>query len=265
MSKVNKKNVDEEIKIDTAYNKSFDEIMNEILGEENENKKSDKELFEEMINEVSIPFDVMDPGNCVEEVENTQIYRFSDNARIGLFNAYSLDTGFGDGYREITLIQTSDLLEVIGSFNTRELKIEKNPDKYKYGQIKFIDKQRCDSLTVENVGVFGSFNVAIVSIHDSSFIDINLDILDKSKCTYVLIDARFDRVRGKINMSKDFYNQLNNENRDMLMNINRLGQIKISVENKNILHYIADYELQENINEEYDDIRQMLDDMRTDI
>ena len=201
--------------------KSFDEIMNEILGEDNENRKTDKEDFEEKIFEVSRPYEIIEPPSGIEEVENTQKYKFSDDARIGLFNGFSLDTGFGDGYRERTLIQTSHHLEVTGHFNTRDLIIEKHPESDKFGQIEFRDRQKADSLIVENVGLFGEFDVAIISIKDSSFVDINLDITDRSKCTYLLIDTRFDKVRGQIKMSKDFYSQLNTINIGFLVETNK--------------------------------------------
>ena len=262
VDKINE-NEAEEIKSDDE--KTFDEIMNEILGVDDKNSKTDKEEFEEKIAEVSHPCIVPEPSNCIEEVENTQIYKFSDDARIGLFNGFSLDTGLGDGYRENTLIQTSHHLEVIGHFNTRELKIEKHPTSERFGQVEFNDIQKVDSLIIENAGVFGSFDVAIVSIHDSSFVDINLDITDKSKCTYILIDTRFDRVRGRVNMSKCFYNQLNDENLDFLLNVDKTELVTIYVNKKPIFDYIAESKPVDNIGQEYSNIKDMLYDMRVDL
>ena len=241
--------------------KTFDEIMNEILGEDNENVKTDREEFEEMIKDVSIPFDNIYPLSCLEEIENRQIYKFSDDARIGLFNGDIFDTGFGEGYREITQIQTSNCLEITGHFNTRDLKIEKHPDKYRFGQVKFIDKQKCDSLVVEKVGLFGNFDASLVSINDSSFVDINLDISNKSKCTYLLIDTRFDRVRGKINMSKDYYNQLNVVNIDYLVEVNKSKMLEILVDDKPIEKYLRYKSSDDSLSSKYSKIREMLNEI----
>lgn len=241
--------------------KTFDDIMNEILGDDNSKKKTDREEFEELIKGASTPFDFIDPVSCIEEIENRQIYKFSDDARIGLFNGDIFDTGLGEGYREITQIQTSNCLEITGHFNTRDLKIEKHPEKYRFGQVKFIDRQKCDSLTVEKVGLFGNFDVAVVSINDSSYIDINLDISNKTKCTYLLIDTRFDRVRGKINMSQDFYNQLYSVNLDLLLNIDKKGKVEILVENEKIETYMANRKTARNSIFRYSKIREILDEM----
>ena len=242
--------------------KSFDEIMDEILGEDDNNHKTDKEEFEEKIFEVSRPYEIIEPSSGIEEVENTIKYKFSNDARIELFNGYTLDTGYGDGYRERTLIQTSHHIEVIGHFNTRDLIIEKHPEFDKFGQIEFNDRQKADSLVVENVGLFGEFDVAIISIKDSSFVDINLDITDRSKCTYLLIDTRFDRVRGSINMTKNFYNQLNDENLDFLLNVAKNSKVDIKVDGILIFNYIANETGDKNINLEYSHIKDMLTDMR---
>ena len=257
---------EEEIdKIKSDDEKTFDEIMNEILGVNDKNSKTNKEEFEEKIAEVSCPCIVPEPSNCIEEIENTQKYKFSDDARIRLFNGFILDTGFGEGYRERTLIQTSDHLEVLGSFNTRELIIEKHPIREKYGQVEFNDKQKIDSLIIENVGIFGSFDVAVVSIHDSSYVDIKLDITDKSKCTYLLLDTRFDRVRGRINMSNDFYSQLNAKNIDFLIEINKSEVIKILVDDIPIEDYFANYDFDDNLNMKYSNIKDMLNNMNVDL
>lgn len=245
--------------------KSFDEIIDEILRDDNNKKKTDKEEFEDMIKDVSSPFDRIESASSIEEIENMQVYKFSDEAKIGLFNGYIFDTGLGDGYREITKIQTSNRLEVTGHFNTRDLKIEKHPDKYKYGHVKFIDNQKCDSLTIEKVGLYGSFDAAIVLINDSSYVDINLDISNKSKCTYLLIDTRFDRVRGKINMTKDFYNQLNAANIDFLIEVNKSKMIEILVDEKPIVEFMRFDITEESISSKYSKIKDMLNDMNVEL
>ena len=214
--------------------KTFDEIMNEILGEDNENVKTDKEEFEEMIKDVSIPFDNIYPLSCLEEIENRQIYKFSDDARIGLFNGDIFDIPF---------------------------MVEKHPDKYRFGQVKFIDKQKCDSLVVEKVGLFGNFDASLVSINDSSFVDIKLDISNKSKCTYLLIDTRFDRVRGKINMSKDFYNQLNIVNIDYLVEVNKSKMLEILVDDKPIEKYLRYKSSDDSLSSKYSKIKEMLNEI----
>lgn len=266
MSKTKKRNKEEEVKtLDNDYSESFDDIMNDILGRDDTHKKTDKEEFEEKISEVSKSYELLHPVNCIEEVENTQKYMFSDNSKIGLFNSFSFDTGLGDGYRENTLIQTSHHLEVAGHFNTRELKIEKHPMKEKYGQVEFNDKQKVDSLIIENSGVFGTFDVAIVSIHDSSYIDIELDITDKSKCTYLLVDTRFDRVRGKIKMSKDFYSQLNAANIDFLIEVNKSKMLDILVDDEPIEEYMRCELSDDNISSKYSKIKEMLNDINAEL
>ena len=266
MSKTKKGNKEEEVKtLDNDYSESFDDIMNDILGKDDNNHKTDKEEFEEKIFEVSRPYEIIEPNNCVEEVENTQKYRFSDDARIGLFNGFSLDTGIGDGYRERTLVQTSHHLEVTGHFNTRDLIIEKHPEFDKFGQIEFNDKQKADNLVVENVGLFGEFDVAIISIKDSSFVDIKLDITDRSKCTYLLIDTRFDRVHGQIKMSKDFYSQLNAINIGFLVETNKSKLVNILVDDKPIEEYISHASSADNINLKYSQIKDMLCTMNIDL
>lgn len=271
MSKTKTKNKKEkEIKtLDSDYSETFDDIMNEILGEDNTTKKTDREEFEEKIFEVSRPYEIIEPPDSVEEIENTQRYRFADDARIGLFNGFSLDTGLGDGYREKTLIQTSHHLEITGHFNTRDLIIEKHSESNRFGQIEFNDRQKVDSLVVENVGLFGEFDVAIVSICDSSYIDIKLDISDKSKCTYLLIDTRFDRVRGKVKMSKDFYNQLNASNIDFLIEVNKSNFIDIIVGDESIDRPIEEHKRYEssdgNISSKYSKIKDMLNNLNLEL
>lgn len=263
---MSKKNTNIE-NLDTVVDKekTFDEIMDEIFGEDEKNIKSDKEEFEEKILEVSKPCDIIEPENCVEEIENIQIYKFSDDARIGLFNGFSLDTGLGDGYRENTLLQTSHCLEITGHFNTRDLKIEKHPNSERFGHLEFIDKQMVNSLVVENVGLFGSFDVAIVSIRDSTYVEINLDITDKSKCTYLLIDSRFDRVRGKINISDNFYSQLNVENLKFLINVSKNSTVEICVEGMPISDYITKDETNKNMSFEYSRIKDMISETRIEV
>ena len=246
--------------------KTFDEIMNEILGEDDKNRKTDKEEFEEKIQEVSTPCTAVEAKNWTSEFGNSQEYTFSDNAKIWLSNYYDIfDTEFDSCYRESVLLQTSHHLDVAGSFNTKKLVIRKNPFHDKFGQVEFDSKQKTDSLIIENAGVFGEFDAAVVSIHDSSYVDIYLDITDKSKCTYLLIDTRFDRVRGKINMSHNFYAQLNANNLDLLIEINKNRMIKILVDDKPIEEYYKDYRFEGNINWKYSYIIDMLSDMNIDL
>ena len=137
--------------------------------------------------------------------------------------------------------------------------------KEKYGQVEFNDKQKVDSLTIENAGVFGTFDVAIVSIHDSSYIDIKLDITDKSKCTYLLVDTRFDRVRGKIKMSKDFYSQLNAANIDFLIEVNKSKMLDILVDDEPIEKYMRCELSDDSISSKYSKIKEMLNDMNVEL
>ena len=267
MSKKNKNASKEEIEvIKLDEEKIVDEILNEILAEDDENRKTDKEEFEEKIQEVSTPLTTVEASNWTSECGNTQEYTFSDNAKIWLSNDYDIfDTEFDSCYRESVLLQTSHHLAVAGSFNTKKLVIRKNPFHDKFGQVEFDYKQKTDSLIIENTGVFGEFDAAVVSIHDSSYVDIYLDITDKSKCTYLLIDTRFDRVRGKINMSHNFYAQLNASNLDLLIEINKNRMIKILVDDKPIEEYYKDYRFEGNINWKYSYIIDMLSDMNIDL
>ena len=261
-----KKNVeiedDEVLEVsDSDDDKTFDDIMNEILGEDDSERKTDRDEFEEKISKVSRSLDMGYTPNCVEVFENTQTYKFSDDARIGLFNGFSFDVGVGEGFREKTLLQTSHNLEVSGRFNTRDLTIEKHPESEMFGHVELDEKQKVDSLTVGNVGLFGEFDAAIVSILDSTYVDITLDISDKSKCTYLLVDARFDRVCGKINMTKDFYNQLSRVNLDYLINIDELCDVEIEVEHMPISEYMANKIPSESIGADYSTLEEILYDM----
>lgn len=249
-------------------NESFDDIMNEILGEEEVPQAKSKDEFEKMMEEVAVDRSVSEPENSIEEIDNTIEYKFTGDTHLQLFNGYVFDTGFGDGYRERTVIKTSDLLEIDGTFNTSEIVLEKRVDKNKLGKIVFKEKQKADDIIIENVGVKGHLDAAIVSIHDTSYVDIYLDITDKRKCAYLLIDYRFDRVRGNITMNKDFYNQLTDQNKHYLMQVSLRSAVNIK-EGGNGIHIYVDgrelYDLYDpkpgempTIEKEYDELKEIL-------
>ena len=249
-------------------NESFDDIMNEILGEEEVPQANSKDEFEKMMEEVAVDRSVSEPENSIEEIDNTIEYKFMGDTHLQLFNGFCFDTGLGDGYRERTVIKTSDLLEIDGTFNTSEIVLEKRVDKNKLGKIVFKEKQKTDDIIIENVGVKGHLDAAIVSIHDTSYVDIYLDITDKRKCAYLLIDYRFDRVRGNITMSKDFYNQLTDQNKHYLMQVSLRSAVNIK-EGGNGIHIYVDgrelYDLYDpkpgempTIEKEYDELKEIL-------
>ena len=249
-------------------NESFDDIMNEILGEEEVPQANSKDEFEKMMEEVAVDRSVSEPENSIEEIDNTIEYKFTGDTHLQLFNGFCFDTGLGDGYRERTVIKTSDLLEIDGTFNTSEIVLEKRVDKNKLGKIVFKEKQKTDDIIIENVGVKGHLDAAIVSIHDTSYVDIYLDITDKRKCAYLLIDYRFDRVRGNITMSKDFYNQLTDQNKHYLMQVSLRSAVNIK-EGGNGIHIYVDgrelYDLYDpkpgempTIEKEYDELKEIL-------
>ena len=249
-------------------NESFDDIMNEILGEEKVPQANSKDEFEKMMEEVAADRSVSEPENSIEEIDNTIEYKFTGDTHLQLFNGFCFDTGLGDGYRERTVIKTSDLLEIDGTFNTSEIVLEKRVDKNKLGKIVFKEKQKADDIIIENVGVKGHLDAAIVSIHDTSYVDIYLDITDKRKCAYLLIDYRFDRVRGNITMSKDFYNQLTDQNKHYLMQVSLRSAVNIKEGGNGIHIYVAGRELYDlydpkpgempTIEKEYDELKEIL-------
>ncbi|MBR1453112.1 MAG: hypothetical protein IJ593_00475 [Lachnospiraceae bacterium] len=208
-------------------NQSFDDIINEILGEEEKSKTNSKEEFKKMVADVARDKRLISPANSIEEIDNAIEYKFTGDTHLQLFSAYGFESSLGDGYREKTIIKTSDLLEIDGTFNTSELRIDKGDDGNKLGKIVFKENQKTDSLVIKNVGVKGSFDTAIVSIQDTTYVDIDLDITDRRKCTYLLIDNRFDRVSGKINMTREFYDQLTNYNQEYLYSLSLKGKVGI--------------------------------------
>lgn len=266
------KNVQAVETLKSDNDKSFDDIINEILSEVNddENTKSSEDEFEEMMQEVESFTPLFFAKSSVEEVDNTLTYRFGEDTHLRLFEGYDLDKGLiGEEYREEIHLQTSNLLSIEGTFNTSKIRIEKYPDTTKIGKVFFNheEKQKADNLIIENVGVVGSFDVPIVSIHDTSYVDIDLDISDKTKCTYLLIDTRFDRVRGKINLSYSFYNQLNNQNKLFLILVNSQNNnhtkngkagIQILVEGRPICEEFENTKVPENAEQEYSYLKTIL-------
>lgn len=243
---------------------TLDKLLDELI-DDGPPVKSDMDVFEQAISNFSEFREPPEISTCIEEVDNTQIYKFSDDAKLNLFNGSYFDTGLGEGYRERTLIQTSCSLEIKGTFNTRDLQIENYPSYVDFGQVKFLDKQKSDTLIVENVGLFGSFDTSIVSIRDSSYVDIDIDLTNKSKCAYLLVDTRFNRVRGKINISKSFYSQLNNENKDFLIAISDEKNLTISIEGTPIARYIEKKYGSSNIVQQYSNIKEILSEITIDI
>ena len=218
--------------VESNYEKTFDEIMNEILGEDDDSDDwpSQSEEFEKTMEEVA-NLDVSEfTDNSVEEIDNTQTYKFGGNAHIKLFNEFCFDTGLGEGYREVTVLQTSSALLIDGTFNTSEVRIEKHPYSSKIGKVVFNDKQKTDSLLIGNAGLCGEFDVTAVSIKDNSYVDITLDITNKTKCAYLLIDTRFDKVCGKIRLSENFYNQMPEQNKQYLLSLSDNKHLEITVD-----------------------------------
>ena len=228
-------NNNEEVKVnetlESDYEKTFDEIIDEILGSSDEDGgDKDNDEFEKMMKEMEELKVSKCVDNRVEEVDNTQTYMFSGNAHLNLINGSFFESGLGDGYREVTQIKTSNGLLIDGSFNTSEIQIDKHPKSFKMGKIVFNDRQKTDNLIVANAGLCGEFDASVVSIKDNSYIDITLDISEKTKCAYLLIDTRFDKVCGKIRLTEKFYNQMPEKNKTLLSNLKDNKHIQITVE-----------------------------------
>ena len=94
MSKTKIRNKEEVKTLDNDYSKSFDDIMNDILGEEEVPQANSKDEFEKMMEEVAIDRCVPEPENSIEEINNTIEYKFTGDTHLQLFNGYVFDTGF---------------------------------------------------------------------------------------------------------------------------------------------------------------------------
>ena len=72
-------------------NESFDDIMNEILGEEEVPQVKSKDEFEKMMEEVAVDRSVSEPENSIEEIDNTIEYKFTGDTHLQLFNGFCFD------------------------------------------------------------------------------------------------------------------------------------------------------------------------------
>lgn len=233
MSKKNENKKEKVIEtLSNSCSESVDCSINEILNEDTDASKklSQDEEFKMTMEEIANR-DVNEfIDTAVEEIENVLTYKFASNAHIKLSNNCLLDTGIEEKYQKIIQLKTSNNLLIDGTFTARELRVGNHPDSINIGKIVFNDKQKVDTLLIGNAGVCGTFDAISVFIKNNACVDISLDISNKTKCAYLLIDMRFNKVCGKIRLTEGFFNQMSELNKKFILSLSKNEQVKITVE-----------------------------------
>lgn len=132
-------------------------------------------------------------------------------------------------------IEASDAVKVAGSFDTSNLELKNCVSMPIYGRIVFDNVQSVKCLTIKDTAVRGRFNVSKLSIDGITYLDIYIDADDEYKDTELIIrpndkessrhslftDEKGKNIRGRINLSINFYNKLSKENKIKILDNSR--------------------------------------------
>lgn len=132
-------------------------------------------------------------------------------------------------------IEASDVVKVASSFDTSNLELKNCVSMPIYGRIIFNNVQSVKCLTIKDTAVRGRFNVSKLSIDGITYLDIYIDADDEYKDTELIIrpndkessrhslftDEKGKNIRGRINLSINFYNKLSKENKIKILDNSR--------------------------------------------
>ena len=193
----------------------------------------------------------VDNKNYILTTSDNLYYRFDSNTELNLDAAFKKDQNAYEHdeenrerkhfeslkkYNKVELLTSNELI-INGQFNVDLLKISKGYNCDSAGQVMINDSLYAKYLLIGEVSVVGSFISQVVEINQNANLDINLDVKDRFINTYLVYDIKSKNIKGKINMSNDFYGQMPELNKKYLLDENNECPLELYVNGKPIKKY----------------------------
>lgn len=254
--------------MDNNEEKTYEEVMSEI---KKENYDYYKNIASECEGKEKIRVDaIVEMSRFDEPLEDkNEIFIEENNCIYQLQNDIAIDTNYVNNKIDTpmydkTIVQVAKAAKIKNTFPTKTLELRNYENLPLRGRIIFEDTQEIDMLQISNIGLRGRFKAPRVIIKGITYLDLDLDIKERGECCYLVIEPNKKDVRGKINMSEDFYNQLTSYNRNYLSFVISDGAVKLWV--NGIPYYQYDYKKREerkNITIEKSDVENAYNELKT--
>lgn len=105
------------------------------------------------------------------------------------------------------------------------------------GKVIFKDQQEIHRLSIGHVGLRGSIKTNYLELKREFKINIDLDILDKRKKSFIIANDYNNKYSGKINMTSGFLKQMSENNKKLIYNDSK---IEYFVNGKTIKEILSD-------------------------